>query len=696
MFGNILPKNASTILVIATILMGIIPYVFADVYCTADGFETNDIRANATNITMQWGASDLSLCTNDTDWFVVTIPAGGHFNGWTQKVGTNGRDDTIVYTRIYNQTSSAPFDDSYTPVYLANTQAAIIQTNTLAAGTYYFQVVAAVPDWLGFPDVFNVTDPEWTYAINLTWVPYPRCIDDGLEPNPASLPTRTRLGGWTWTNLSICLWETNDEDWFMINITAPTPLTVTASFLSDFWSDIDLALYNTPDSTTIPILDTSDSSEEPEVLYLPSLEAGIYYLQVTQYWPFYDISSYSLNISYHLPPPPSTSTSTSAAPTSDPADLNNGAKISTSNHIVPIVVGVVVGVVVLLCIIIIVAVLLVRYVVRGTRRQDQDVAMVSVVSGTPTSSPPAQNQSPQLVAYHGDQNSLLYDKLDSRGPSASGGSGSSGHDPTRIYGVVLPVEVQAPKLEKTYDIDYRQLEDLKPIGSGSYGTVFQATWRETVVAVKQLHTSLNFDQKAITDFKGEVEILSRLRPHPNVVLFMGITSPPQPLTIVTEFCARGSLYALMKNMNFYFDGFLQKKFLLGIARGMLHLHSESIVHRDLAARNVLLTENMEPKVADFGLSRKDSENESNQTKSGVGPLKWMPPESIKDKVYSTQSDVWAYGVVIWEIVVRGDPWPEMDTVKAAMGVCYEGLRLQFPATTDPTLSQLASRNMIAM
>jgi serine/threonine protein kinase len=157
------------------------------------------------------------------------------------------------------------------------------------------------------------------------------------------------------------------------------------------------------------------------------------------------------------------------------------------------------------------------------------------------------------------------------------------------------------------------------VGKGSYGEVFQCKWRETTVAVKQLH---DLDERALEDFRGEAAIYTSLRSHPNVVLFLGITSPPQPTTIVTEYCSNGSLWTLIANPENEISVELQYKILLGIAKGMLHLHKENIIHRDLAARNILLTEHLEPKISDFGYSRqKDDHTEESKTKSEVGPLK---------------------------------------------------------------------------
>jgi len=247
---------------------------------------------------------------------------------------------------------------------------------------------------------------------------------------------------------------------------------------------------------------------------------------------------------------------------------------------------------------------------------------------------------------------------------------------------------------KAYEIDYNELKDLMEIGKGSFGIVYRGTWRSTPVAVKQLNDLALNDEKALADFRTEAEILKNLRNHPNVVLFIGITSPPQPVTIVTEFCAKGSLWKLLKS-SFILDENTVLRIVNGIAKGMLHLHSENVVHRDLAARNILVTENLEPKVSDFGLSRKQEGGDGGTTQSAVGPLKWMAPESIQSRQYSPASDVWSFGVVIWEIFNKTEPFPTMDGVVVAMEVCTKNLRLQIPNPCHPILAEIMRRSWVA-
>eukprot|EP01117_Protostelium_nocturnum_P000459 TRINITY_DN1052_c0_g2_i1.p1 TRINITY_DN1052_c0_g2~~TRINITY_DN1052_c0_g2_i1.p1 ORF type:complete len:1217 (+),score=369.42 TRINITY_DN1052_c0_g2_i1:191-3841(+) len=235
-------------------------------------------------------------------------------------------------------------------------------------------------------------------------------------------------------------------------------------------------------------------------------------------------------------------------------------------------------------------------------------------------------------------------------------------------------------------IPYSELSDLDQIGSGAFGIVYRAKWRELDVAVKQIRAEYVTEEQ-LKDFLQEVAILQGLRAHPNVVLFMAVTFPPDPLSMITELCEGGSLYQYLRGNQVDFEQ--KKKFLAGIALGMLHLHSEKIVHRDLAVRNILLTKHLEPKVADFGLSREQTTSESTSvTSSAVGPLKWMSPEAIQNRQYSTKSDSFSFGVCVWEILTVSDPYPEHTPLEAAFMVVVEDKRLIIPPGTDSTLASI--------
>jgi len=229
------------------------------------------------------------------------------------------------------------------------------------------------------------------------------------------------------------------------------------------------------------------------------------------------------------------------------------------------------------------------------------------------------------------------------------------------------------------EIAYEELEIGEQIGIGAYGAVFKGYWRGGVVAIKQLLLKGSMSENDFFDFKREATVMKNLRPHVNVVQFLGITVAPHPLCIITEFMDQGSLYNYIHSSK-KIDANILMNFVRGISAGMLHLHREGIVHRDLAARNILLGGGYQVKISDFGLSRvtEGSSKQSNQTRSDTGPLKWMAPESIKNKVYSTMSDVWAFGVTMWEIVTRKDPYPELDGVQTALEVTHNNLRLPIP------------------
>ncbi|PRP86710.1 putative LRR receptor-like serine/threonine-protein kinase [Planoprotostelium fungivorum] len=241
-------------------------------------------------------------------------------------------------------------------------------------------------------------------------------------------------------------------------------------------------------------------------------------------------------------------------------------------------------------------------------------------------------------------------------------------------------------------INFSDLQSMRMIGSGAFGIVYRATWRGSTVAVKQIRAEC-VQVEQLQDFLNEVSIVQQLRPHPNVVLFMAATFPPDPLSIVSEYCEGGSLYDHLRNNSA--SVYDKAKFIKGIALGMLHLHSEGVIHRDLAARNILLTKHLEPKVCDFGMSRQapisngsGRTSSARITNSNVGPLKWMAPEAIKNREYSIKSDVFSFGVVIWEIITVSDPWPSLSAMEAAFAVVVEGRRLHIPSGTDVKWSQI--------
>eukprot|EP01117_Protostelium_nocturnum_P016988 TRINITY_DN6823_c0_g1_i1.p1 TRINITY_DN6823_c0_g1~~TRINITY_DN6823_c0_g1_i1.p1 ORF type:complete len:1316 (+),score=310.29 TRINITY_DN6823_c0_g1_i1:1-3948(+) len=236
-------------------------------------------------------------------------------------------------------------------------------------------------------------------------------------------------------------------------------------------------------------------------------------------------------------------------------------------------------------------------------------------------------------------------------------------------------------------VNFDEISNMKPIGNGAFGVVFKGHWRELEIAVKQIKSE-HVTKEQVEEFLSESTLLQNLRKHPNIVMFIGITVPPQPLSLVTEYCGGGGLYQYLR-IHDVTDG-QKMAFIIGIAKGMLHLHCEGIVHRDLAVRNILLSGSNEPKVSDFGLSRKQESADASVTVSLIGPLKYMSPEAIQKKEYSRKSDVFSFGVVIWEIVTVEDPWANKSMIDAAIGVT-RGDRLVIPLNTQPILTSIMKK-----
>ncbi|KNC54854.1 TKL protein kinase [Thecamonas trahens ATCC 50062] len=242
------------------------------------------------------------------------------------------------------------------------------------------------------------------------------------------------------------------------------------------------------------------------------------------------------------------------------------------------------------------------------------------------------------------------------------------------------VEYEQP----AWEIPMADLTKIEMVGSGAFGQVFRGKWRGAPVAIKML-SMRTLDAQQLDDFRREAAIMTQLE-HPHVVSMMGISSQPPDLAIIVEFCPGGSLDKYLFDPSIELSDWHKLKLVRGIAAGMTYLTSAGVVHRDLAARNILVTEDGEAKISDFGMSRADL-MPKNTTESAVGPLKWMAPEALA-RSYSEKTDVWAFGVTLWEIVNRSLPFPELNNIEVAAGVLHNGLRLPIYPDTLPEWSAI--------
>ncbi|XP_050682575.1 tyrosine-protein kinase receptor torso-like [Leptidea sinapis] len=270
------------------------------------------------------------------------------------------------------------------------------------------------------------------------------------------------------------------------------------------------------------------------------------------------------------------------------------------------------------------------------------------------------------------------------------------------------------------------------IGEGAFGVVRRGTLAplNKYVAVKMLKDFPSVEE--IRAFRAEMEMMKSVGAHPHIVSLVGCCSGRKPL-IVAEYCSKGDLLSYLRsswdlmasrrNARYYnnnkeessdelkYQGSLVINRLYDlhgvcdteltlldllsycrqIAMGMEFLASNRVVHRDLAARNVLVSTDGTLKIADFGLSRDIyQENHYKQRGNGKMPVKWMALESLTHRIYTTQSDVWSFGVVMWEVVTVGaTPYPAVG-VSRLPRLLRAGYRMPRPANCTPALYEVMS------
>lgn len=249
-----------------------------------------------------------------------------------------------------------------------------------------------------------------------------------------------------------------------------------------------------------------------------------------------------------------------------------------------------------------------------------------------------------------------------------------------------------PHITASFDLIIKksELEFGSIIGRGSSGTIYAGRWHDQRVAIKQLETEaiLGGREGALE----EAKLVSLIRPHPNVIQIFGVC-----VTKVHVFIVMSKMHSSLDKLIYHVQ---RRKWLtqhrmykmaMGIVAGMLHLEAQGICHRDLAARNVCLSKTGNPCITDFGMSRKLNFSASlavGETLNQMGPVAWMAPECFLQK-YSSKSDVWSFGIVLYEMMAGTVPHRGVDLHQLAAAIRDEGVTPgPIPAEADRGLVEI--------
>nr|XP_060639652.1 mitogen-activated protein kinase kinase kinase 10 [Anolis sagrei ordinatus] len=263
---------------------------------------------------------------------------------------------------------------------------------------------------------------------------------------------------------------------------------------------------------------------------------------------------------------------------------------------------------------------------------------------------------------------------------------TSNHKYTQIQGsLTFP-----PPLE----ISFQELELDEIIGVGGFGKVYKGLWRGEEVAVKATRQDPEEDiAVTVENVRQEARLFAMLR-HPNIIALKAVCLNPPNLCLVMEYARGGALNRALAGKKV--PPHVLVNWAVQIARGMNYLHNEAIVpiiHRDLKSINILILERIENedlssctlKITDFGLAR---EWHKTTKMSAAGTYAWMAPEVIRHSLFSKSSDVWSFGVLLWELLTGEVPYREIDALAVAYGVAMNKLTLPIPSTCPEPFAHL--------
>uniref|UniRef100_A0A3Q3ER92 Tyrosine-protein kinase receptor n=1 Tax=Labrus bergylta TaxID=56723 RepID=A0A3Q3ER92_9LABR len=217
--------------------------------------------------------------------------------------------------------------------------------------------------------------------------------------------------------------------------------------------------------------------------------------------------------------------------------------------------------------------------------------------------------------------------------------------------------------EDEWEVGRDKINILRELGQGSFGMVYEGIAKDIIkgegdtrVAVKTVNESASLRERI--EFLNEASVMKAFNCH-HVVRLLGVVSKGQPTLVVMELMTHGDLKSWLRSLRPDSENnpgrpppTLKEMIQMAaeIADGMAYLNAKKFVHRDLAARNCMVAHDLTVKIGDFGMTRDIYETDYYR-KGGKGllPVRWMAPESLKDGVFTANSDCWSFGVVLWEI-----------------------------------------------
>ena len=248
-----------------------------------------------------------------------------------------------------------------------------------------------------------------------------------------------------------------------------------------------------------------------------------------------------------------------------------------------------------------------------------------------------------------------------------------------------------PSSEALLIVNPKEVVLSKIIGEGSFGRVWSGMWKSKAVAVKEfvfaqaaMAGGSSLRDSIIDEIVGEACIMACLR-HPRILQLHGCTLTMQAIWIVSELCVRGSLRMVLGDQSIQLPLIQKLTLCMDVADGMLYLHSRSppLIHRDLKSHNIFVAEpspgHFVAKIGDWGSARAVQLSGTKSMTYGVGTACWLAPEVINYARSSKKSDVFAYGIVLWEVYTRKEVYEGLSAAQIIAKVAHEGLRPRLPS-----------------